>query len=173
MIKLKGGERMKKWVFILFVISFDLQAKEVSFTQEDRERLIRLEATMKEFKESVDKRFEQMDKRFEEFRDYVDKRFEQIDKRFEQIDKRFEQIDKRFEQMISFLWILSGIFVGIVAVTIGFAFWDRRTIIRRAKSEAVEEIERSGKLKDLLNAFRELGKKNPEVAEILEKFGLL
>jgi hypothetical protein len=159
MIKLKGGERMKKWVFILFVISFDLQAKEVSFTQEDRERLIRLEATMKEFKDSVDKRFEQMDKRFEEFRDYV--------------DKRFEQIDKRFEQMISFLWILSGIFVGILAVTIGFAFWDRRTIIRRAKSEAVEEIERSGKLKDLLNAFRELGKKNPEVAEILEKFGLL
>lgn len=150
---------MKKWVFILFVISFDLQAKEVSFTQEDRERLIRLEATMKEFKDSVDKRFEQMDKRFEEFRDYV--------------DKRFEQIDKRFEQMISFLWILSGIFVGILAVTIGFAFWDRRTIIRRAKSEAVEEIERSGKLKDLLNAFRELGKKNPEVAEILEKFGLL
>ena len=73
---------MKKWwvVFFVFVISFELGAKETSFTQEDRERLIRLEATMREFKdavdnrfEQIDKRFEQIDKRFEEFRNYVDK----------------------------------------------------------------------------------------------------
>ena len=33
---------------------------ESGFTQEDRERLIRLEATLKVFMEQVDKRFEQM-----------------------------------------------------------------------------------------------------------------
>jgi hypothetical protein len=28
------------------------------------------------------------------------------------------------------MWILASVFGGIVAVTIGFAIWDRRTMIR-------------------------------------------
>ena len=53
----------------------------------------------KEFKISIDRRFEQVDEKITEFKKDVDKRFEQVDKRFEQVDKRFEQIDKRFEQI--------------------------------------------------------------------------
>ncbi|MEW6087761.1 MAG: hypothetical protein AB1498_05600 [bacterium] len=47
-------------VLILFFIS-GVHAKEVPFTLEDRDRLIRLEAKV----ENIDKRFEQVDKRFE------------------------------------------------------------------------------------------------------------
>lgn len=47
---------------LLCLISKPLLAKEVPFTQEDRERLIRLEVTLKEFKDSVDKRFEEYSK---------------------------------------------------------------------------------------------------------------
>ena len=36
------------------------------FTQADRERLVRLEATLEMFMKATDKRFEQVDKRFEE-----------------------------------------------------------------------------------------------------------
>jgi len=72
---------------------------------------------------------------------YMDKRFDalyrEIDKRFEQIDKRFEQVDKRFEQIMNFLWMLTGIFITLTGVVIGFAFWDRRTIIRQARNEAI------------------------------------
>ncbi len=39
--------------------------QEVPYTLEDRDRLIRVEATLKEFKESVDKRIEGVDKRIE------------------------------------------------------------------------------------------------------------
>jgi len=149
---------MKNFCFILLVlaVSFKVQAKEISFTQEDRERLIRLEATMKEFKDAVDKRFEQ-----------IDKRFEQIDKRFEQIDKRFEEfrnyVDKRFEQMMTFLWILSAVFVGIVAVTIAFALWDRRTMLRPLED----------KINQFISLLKEIAKTDEKVAEALRKFGFL
>ncbi|MCX7965836.1 MAG: hypothetical protein N2596_04345 [Syntrophorhabdaceae bacterium] len=103
----------------------------------------------------------------------IDKRFEQIDKRFEQIDKRFEQIDKRIDQLTTFLWIICSIFTALTAVTIGFAFWDRRTIIKKAKEEAISEIEKEGRLKDLIYALRELSKTDTDVARILKQFNLL
>lgn len=149
-------------VSMLISIATYAEGKGVPFTLEDRERLIRLEVTLKEFKEAVDKRFEQ-----------IDRRFEQVDKRFEQVDKRFEDMNKRFEDIIAFMSIITGIFTAIMIANIGFAYWDRRTIIRKAKMESVEEIEKSGKLKDIIYALRDLAKKNPDVAEILQKFHLL
>ena len=157
---------------------------ESGFTQEDRDRLIRLEATLQTFMQQVDKRFEQVDKRFEELREDMNKRFEQVDKRFEQVDKRFEelredmnkrfeQVDKRFEQMITFLWILAGIFTALVAAVIGFAYWDRRTIIRRAKEEAVEEMKRDGLLKNIIQVLKDIAPDNPKLAESLRKYNLL
>ena len=50
------------------------------------------------------------------------------------IDKRFEQVDKRFEQMMDFLKILSAIFTSLVIAVIGFAYWDRRTIIKNVQT---------------------------------------
>ncbi|MCS7231530.1 MAG: hypothetical protein RMJ67_05290 [Elusimicrobiota bacterium] len=86
---------------VFFLTAYGAYCKEVPFTLEDRDRIIRIEAKLAE-----------------------------IDKRFEQIDKRFEQIDKRFEQIMTFMWMLVVIFTGITAATIGFAIWDRRTMIR-------------------------------------------
>ncbi|BAU22895.1 hypothetical protein THC_0501 [Caldimicrobium thiodismutans] len=142
----------------LFLIFFEMtlygvsySAKEVPFTLEDRDRLIRVEAKLTEF----------------------DKRFEQIDKRFEQIDKRFEQIDKRFEELRNFLWILSGIFTALVVAVIGLALWDRRTMLREARREALEALEKDGTLKRVLEALREFAKEDQRFAEILRKFNLL
>ncbi len=126
---------------IVFFSIHIVQGEELAFTREDRERLIRLEVTLQEFKDAV--------------------------------DKRFEQVDKRFGDIITFMSIITGIFTAIMVANIGFAYWDRKTIIRKAKIESIEEIEKSGKLKDIIYALRELAKKNPEVAEILQKFRLL
>jgi len=149
---------------------------EGGFTQEDRERLIKLEATLQTFMEQTNKRFEELredtNKRFTELREDMNKRFEQVDKRFEQVDKRFEQVDKRFEEMMTFLKIIVGIFTTLVAVVIGFAYWDRRTIIRKAREETVEYLEREGKVRRLIEALRELAKKDKELAEVLRSFGL-
>jgi hypothetical protein len=159
-------------IFFTFVIYFPCFSGEVyagdGFTQKDRELLIELRVKMTE----IDKRFEQIDKRFEQ----IDKRFEQVDKRFEDLredmNKRFEQVDKRFEQMFNFLWIITGIFTAIMVGNIGFAYWDRRTIIKKAKDETIGEIEKEGRVRDLINALRELAKNNQEIAKILRQFNL-
>ena len=153
---------MKKIVFVMLsFLLFSTQsfARQQGFTQEDRERLVRLEAILKVFMEQVEKRFEQVDKRISELR---------MD-----MNKRFEQVDKRFEQMMKFLWIISGIFTTLTVTVIGFAYWDRRTIIRRAKEEAIEEIEKEGRLRDLIRALRRLSEEDRRLADVLRNFGLL
>jgi len=90
---------------------------ESGFSEQDRERLIRVETALKVF-------------------------MEQVDKRFEQVDKRFEQVDSRFGQMMGFFMILTAIFTTLTLGVIGFAYWDRRTIIRKAKEETILEIEK-------------------------------
>jgi hypothetical protein len=79
-----------------------------------------LEATLKEFKLSVEKRFEQ------------------TGKRFERVDKRFEQVDKRMDSMITFIKILLGIFTAMTIATIGFAILDRWSASRLVEQRVIE-----------------------------------
>ncbi len=139
---------------LLLFVGFSL-SKEVGFTQEDRERLIRLEATLKVF-------MEQTDKRFKELR--------------EDMNRRFEQVNRELDRLVS---IMVGVFAGqiaLVGAVIGFAWWDRKTIIRKAKEETLEEMEkelRPEKFKKLLNALREKAQNDKELADILKRYGLL
>lgn len=126
-------------------------AENGSFTQKDREMLIRL-----------DERLNQ-----------VDKRFEQIDKIFQQIDKRFEEQNRRFDTLQQLMIAIVAAFTAIVTVTIGFAIWDRTTMVRKARDEAIERIEKEGRLQDLLRALRAYARRNRELAEILKSFNLL
>ncbi|OEU73408.1 MAG: hypothetical protein BA869_10275 [Desulfuromonadales bacterium C00003107] len=129
------------------------------FTQADRERLVRLEAILETFMKATDKRFEDLR--------------QDMNKRFEQVDKRFEQVDKRFEQMMNFMWILASIFAAMTVANIGFAYWDRRTIIRKAVGESVARIERKGSLAQLINALQDRAKDDPKLASILKNYGFL
>ena len=162
---------MKKFFFSILLILTLFHtgfAKSTGFTQEDRERLIRLEATLQTFMEQTNRRFEDMNKRFED----MNKRFEELR---EDMNKRFEQVDKRFEQLYTFLWIITGIFTTLTLGVIGFAYWDRRTIIRKAKEESVEEVGRRFSLeqiKKLIEVLRELAREDEKVARVLRQFGL-
>ena len=104
----------------------------------------------------------------------MDKRFEQVDKRFEQLDKRFGQVDNRFGDMMNYILILVAVFASMTALTIGFALWDRRTMIRPFESK-VKEIE--NKLdrvqtinSDLISALKEYAQKDARFAEIIKGF---
>jgi len=69
-----------------------------------------------------------------------------------------------------------GIFAGqiaLVVAVIGFAWWDRRTIIRKAREETLEHLEREGKLRKLIEALREKAKNDKELETILRKYGLM
>lgn len=123
-------------------------SKEVSFTQEDRDRLIRLEITMKEFKDS-------------------------INMRFEQLDKRFEQVDKRLEFMQNLMLGMLAVFGSLCGVFVGLLLWDRKTFKEKAKEEAMREIEQKWRIGDWIGALKEYGTSNKELAEILKKCHLL
>jgi len=125
----------------------------------------------------VEKRLVQLERRqavleaqFREFREWVDKRFEQVDRRFQETRA---DMNARFEQLYTFLWIITGIFTALVAVVIGFALWDRRTTIRRAREEAFEKVEAEGRWRLVLQALRELAREDRRLAEVLRSFGLL
>ena len=141
-------------------------AGEVPFTLEDRDRLTRIEAKL----EGFEKRFDQVDIRFTELR-------EDMNKRFELFDKRFEQVDKRFEQMFNIVWILATIFTAITAATIGFAVWDRRTMVRpfETKVKQIEErIERIDKdtVGTIVRVLKEFAIMDVKMGDILKKFHL-
>lgn len=157
----------------LFLMPLYAHAGEDSFTQKDRELLIRIDERMNQ----IEKRFvefrEDMNKRFEQ----VDKRFEQVDKRFEQVDKQFEQVDKRFETIKDLMIVIIGAFAAIVAVAIGFAIWDRRTMTRPFEYKT-QEIEKnisceSNKIDRITAVLKELAKSDKKIAHALRTFSLL
>ncbi len=142
-------------LFCLFLVPLSVQAGNTSFTQQDRELLIRLNERLNQ----------------------VNKRFEQIEKRFEQIDKRFEQVDKRFGTMQDLMIAIIGAFAAVVAVTIGFAIWDRRTMIRPFERE-VREINDSilqdrKRLETMIEVLRRKAATDQELASILKNFSLM
>ncbi len=161
---------LKKYGLLVILIGLLLPASfSFSLTPSEEKQLLRdiaeVKATLRTFMEQVDKRFEQ-----------VDKRFEQIDKRFEQVDKRFEQMNQELSRMVQIMVAIFGGQFTLVGVVIAFAWWDRRTIIREAKRQTIEELERETKpekLRRLLNVLRERAKTDKELRELLKREGLL
>ncbi len=147
---------------IIFLISFLLTfwASGWAFTPAEERQILKdiaeIKATLRIFMEQTNKRFEDMNKRFED----MNKRFEEM---LTYMNKRFEEMDHRFDQLITFLWIMTGIFVTMVAAVIGFALWDRRTIVSRARDEALEKV---------LIVLRDYAREEPRLAEILKRYGL-
>ncbi len=125
-------------VFLLVFLGSWAFGEEVPYTLEDRDRLIRVEAMLREFRESV--------------------------------DRRFGEVDRRFGEMMTFMGILAGVFGGLVAVTVGFAVWDRRTALAPALRRSGELEEREERVE---RALRELAREDSRVEEILRRVGLL
>ena len=120
------------------------------------ERLTRLEEGLKNLTETVNRGFQANEMRFQA------------------IEQSFNQ---RFDQMIQLMIGIVATFGAIVAIAIGFAIWDRRSMIRpfETKTRAIEaEIAKNeDKLHRLLEALRELAKKDAELANVLRSFTLL
>ncbi len=107
----------------------------------------------------------------------LNKRIENINKRIEDTNKRVEDVNKRIDDLMNFLWMLTGIFSAITAVTIGFALWDRRTMIRpfedKVKSMEKDILENKEKVQKLIETLRELAKEDEKVARLLKHMNLM
>ncbi|CAN2038971.1 conserved hypothetical protein [Candidatus Magnetomoraceae bacterium gMMP-15] len=109
----------------------------------------------------------------------------EMDKRFEAMDKRFEDINKRFDQFNNLVIGIICAFTALVAAIIGFAIWDRRTMLARAREEAEkiciknEQRDQSIALKSytalqtVIDVLRKWSEKQPDMRKILQDARLL
>jgi len=97
-------------------------------------------------------------------------RFAAVDRRFEDMDKRFQALEKRLDQLGDIFIGIVAAFAAIVAVTIGFAIWDRRTALRPYVERHWALVQREEKVERALKAYAQ---RHPDLAEILRQEGLL
>ena len=80
------------------------------------------------------------------------------------------QFDRQFQLTLGLL----GTFTVLVAATISFALWDRRTMLRPVEGRVrhLEEDLAAHPPRALLEALRHLSQRDPELASVLKNFNL-
>ncbi len=74
--------------------------------------MVRMETTLQMFMESTNRRF---------------------------VEQR-EDINQRFEQVMLTLQMIAAVFTAFFLAMLGYAWWDRRTIVRKAKEDTLEAL---------------------------------
>ena len=164
-----GVKMIKKIIIGLSIITFifsvfPLRAfsyqKTMGLTDKEIvERLTKLEEGQRALRAEMNRRFED-----------INKRFEDMNKRFEDINKRFDLLNKRISDLVHTTNTMMVVFGGLVVAMMGLVFWDRKTLIEKAKESAVKKIETDSRL---IKALRELAKTDKKLAEVMKSFGLL
>lgn len=136
------------YVFVLFFlfVSPSLFANTLQYTQDDRDRLIRVEAKI----------------------DEIDNRFEQIDKRFEQIQA---QINNTNQLMLG---LLGGIFamIGFMWWDRRTVISQTKEEIRVEIRETISSKADQSKLEKVFDILAELAQKDKNIKEVMEKHHL-
>jgi len=107
---MKTFQRIIVFFILVMPVIGVAEVKEIPFTLDDRDRIIRTEQKVESVKT-------------------------EINIRFEGVDRRFDGIDKRFDQLFNFLWAFIGIFTAMMVSVFGFAFWDRKLSLAPLKKE--------------------------------------
>jgi hypothetical protein len=131
------------WLIPLLVSA---EGKEIPFTLDDRDRIIRTEQKI----EALDSK---MDTKVDDLRSEMNVKFEGMK----------SEMNARFDQLFNFLWAIIGIFTTMMVSVFGFAFWDRKLSMRPVKDQQ----------KQMLNVLREYAANQPRLREILKNAGLM
>jgi chaperonin cofactor prefoldin len=132
---------------ILTMTGLSFASKEVPYTLDDRDRLIRVEAKV----------------------EALDKRIDGLDKRIDGLDKRIDGLDKRIDGLQGLMYVVIGAVIAQTIGIVGFVLWDRRSALAPAIRKNKELEEREDKIE---KALKEFSLKNPDLAEILKHIGL-
>ncbi len=101
---------MKKFLliilFICFVCNIQAQSREVPFTLDDRDRIIRTENDISSLRSEMNSRFEAQ-------------------------DHRFESLEKQLDRIYTLMFIL----LGAIFTLMGYVLWDRRTAVAPAQRD--------------------------------------
>lgn len=130
---------MKKLTILLFFASLVLQGfaqtREVPFTLEDRDRIMRTEEQLKATTEKIESLRNEMNSRFEAIDSKMDSKFEAV---VTKIDASNSRIDILY-------WGIA-ILIIIMLFILGFIIWDRRTALDPVRHKIITHEERLVKL---------------------------
>lgn len=154
---------MKKILTVLVLVSAFLpilaQGTVVSFTLEDRDRIIRTEQEIKSLRNEMNS-----------LRNEMNAKFESMDTKFESMDTKFESQQMQISDLKTmFVWGF-GVLVSLMLFTLGFVIWDRRTALNPVQKTTISLKE---KVKNIENILKKEAASNKRLAEILRTYGLL
>ena len=161
----------KKAILVFFILfTFIPAAYLYAFTPDQERQLFQTLGEIKGELRQINKRIDDTNRRIEEVNTSLSKRIDDTNRRIEEVNRSLnERIDKLIDIMIG----ITATFAGLVGAMMGLVFWDRKTLITKAKEETIKEIEKEGRLKDLICALRKLAKNDQKLAEVLQQFNLL
>jgi DNA anti-recombination protein RmuC len=148
------------------------------------EALIELKAGMK----SLEKRMDALEARMNNLESSLNERINSLDSSLgrrvdiieSSLNKRIDELSKRIDDLKD---MMIAMFTGLIALTaglIGVILWDRLATIKPMLREIeaiklrVEDlVEDRIRLRNLVNALRELAQKDDELAEVLKSYKLM
>ena len=149
-------------IFLLISISVNLysQAKEVPFTLDDRDRLIRTEAEIKSLRNEMNSEIGSLRN---EMTSEIGSLRNEMNLLRNEMNYKFESLQTQINDIKTFLYWGFGFLFSAMLFLVGFVIWDRRTTVAPVKKENERIIE----------ALTEYSKENPRLAEILRNAGIL
>jgi len=154
---------MYKTIFILVIIMFIapvIHARDIPFTQEDRDRLIRLETKVESLQRQIDDLKLSTQRQIDDLKLSTQR----------QIDDLKLSTQRQFDNQYTLILWGFGILFGGMGILIGFVIWDRRTALAPAirKNKELEEREEL-----IEKALKEYARENSKLAEILKGLGII
>ncbi|MBI9069679.1 MAG: hypothetical protein JEZ09_20450 [Salinivirgaceae bacterium] len=152
-----------KHLFILFLFTILTlpifsQQQEVPYTLADRDRLIQVEANVNGMRNEMNSLRNEMNS----LRNEMNSLRSEMDAKIETLNQRFNNIEKRLDNQQTFLYWGFGLLFSFMVFLFGFIIWDRRTTLAPVKREQDK----------ILEALRELSKKDSNIREALKKAAL-
>lgn len=129
-------------VLLIGTVSF---AKDVSFTQEDRDRLVRIETK-------------------------INREFGSVNQHLDSINSHLGSLERKIDGLQQSIYILICVMFAQTIGVVGSILWNRRTALQPALRKSEELEERQDKIE---KALKEIAKVDSKVAEILKDVGLL
>ena len=123
-------------IFLLYFVVAKSQTKDIPYTLDDRDRLIRVEEQIKSMNVKIDAKFEEMNAKFVT------------------IDTKFEAMDNKINKLYTLIYFVLGGVFGLI----GFVIYDRKTALtpvtndtRKLKEILHELAKNNPELKNILN----------------------
>ena len=138
---------------LLFPLAMKAELKEIPFTMDDRDRLIRTEQKVESLGAKIDMKVAALDTKIDM----------KVDGMKTEMTSLRSEVNARFGQLFNFLWAIIGIFTTMMVSVFGFAFWDRKLSLAPLKRENEKT----------LMVLRDYAKQQPKLQEILKNAGLL